>query len=39
MKILMEMGHGDEILAYTRRDYGMIIGVGYIVLRLRSGQV
>ena len=29
---------GDEILAYARRDYGMIIGTGYIVLRL-DGRV
>jgi len=28
----------NEILAYTRRDYGMIIGAGYIVLRL-DGRV
>ena len=29
---------GDEILAYTRKEYGMIIGTGYIVLRL-DGRV
>ncbi len=29
---------GDEILAYARRDYGMIIGTGCIVLRL-DGRV
>jgi hypothetical protein len=29
---------GNEILAYTQGDYGMIIGTGYIVLRL-DGRV
>jgi hypothetical protein len=29
---------GDEILAYTRKDYGTILGTGYIVLRL-DGRV
>jgi hypothetical protein len=29
---------GDEILAYTRGGYGMILGSGYIVLRL-DGRV
>jgi hypothetical protein len=29
---------GDEILAYARRDFGMIMGTGYIVLRL-DGRV